>query len=84
MKTGRWICFGLLIVAATRGYAATPWHHPLSYAQGGYWRARVHLDVTNSSDRDFVGEPVQVALGKLGFAGQPAGALRVVDAKGRE
>jgi len=42
------------------------------------------MDVANRSGRDFAGEPVRVTVGKLGLTGQPAGALRVLDAKGRE
>ena len=72
------------LVAGAFVHAAQPWRHRLSYPRGGYWRVRVPVDVRNTSDRDFEGEPVRLRIDKLGLADQAAEALRVVDAQGHE
>ena len=85
---GRLWRLSCLVLAALLGgqsaHAAQPWHHGLSYPRGGYWRGRLPVDVRNTSERDFEGEPVRLRVDKLGLAGQPAEAMRVVDSKGRE
>jgi len=68
--------------------AMAPWHHDLAHANGGYWRMRVAVTVSNDTGKDAVGRPVEIRVGKgrgeLPLAGQSVAALRACNAEGAE
>ncbi|HIE53330.1 MAG TPA: hypothetical protein EYP85_16380, partial [Armatimonadetes bacterium] len=75
-------------VTSVAGEQPAPWHHPLSYDGGGYWRGRLTVRVTNLSGREVRGGSVEVSIGpgaeELNLVGQRAEAIRVCDVQGRE
>lgn len=66
----------MLLIAATVA-SASGWHHPLFLGRGGYWHARIRVEVTNQTDVALDGRPVA-----LGVGGQP-GQLQLVGAEAR-
>ena len=78
----------LLSLGAAAANAAAGWHHSLYLGNGDYWRARVQVDVRNDMDREALGEPVALRVGKgvgeADLVGARAEAVRVCDASGTE
>ena len=68
--------------------ATVRWHHDLAHANGGYWRMRVAVTVSNDTGQDAAGRPVEVRVGEgrgeLPLVGQRVAALRVCNAEGAE
>jgi len=68
--------------------AAPAWHHPLYLGNGGLWRQRIQVMISNDTDRAIAGEPVAVTVGKSAeqadLVGAAAEAVRVCDAAGSE
>lgn len=76
------------LLMAVAAQAAPTWHHPLYLGNGGLWRQRVVVTVTNNTDREVAGEPVTVAIGtatgQANLVGAAAEAVRVCNAAGVE
>ncbi|MBN2506410.1 MAG: DUF4091 domain-containing protein [Verrucomicrobia bacterium] len=62
--------------------AAVPWHPPFYLGNGGYWRQRVALTLTNPAAEPVAGEPVSLAL--PGLEGARVESLRACRADGIE
>lgn len=80
---------GLIAISCTGGrQAEDQWHHPLYMANQDYWRARITVEIYNSSVRDLFGEPVPIeigdGIGQLPLTGVEAGGIRAVDSQGTE
>jgi acetone carboxylase gamma subunit len=81
-------CIGFVCYFAAATAVAAEWHNSLYLGNGGYWRARVPVEVRNDSPRDAAGDPVAVRIGR--GAGEAdltwarAEAVRVCDGKGVE
>ena len=82
MARARFLMATLALTASMAAAATAPWHHDLSHANGGYWRARAAVTVSNNAGSDAQGRPVEVDVGAL--EGLPVAALRVCDAEGSE
>ncbi len=74
----------LLMWSSTLG--STGWHHPLYVSGGDYWRQRIRVDITNSSDRRLAGKQLQLQVGsnpgEVDLAGVAVKSVRVVDGSG--
>ncbi|MFQ6096585.1 MAG: carbohydrate binding domain-containing protein, partial [Armatimonadota bacterium] len=72
---------------ATAG-AQAPWHHPLYLHNGDYWRQRERVRIRNEMEREALGDPVTVRIGKgdgdADLVGALAEQVRVCDAQGTE
>ncbi|MGD8240337.1 MAG: DUF4091 domain-containing protein [Armatimonadota bacterium] len=80
-------CASLALAGAALPDTSVPWHQPLSYDAGAYWRVRVPVVITNRLDSPLQGTPVQVTIADAGTAeliGEPVASLRVVTAGGTE
>ncbi len=68
--------------------AAAPWADGLYIGDGGDWRQRIAVTVTNAGDRAVEGEPVELRIGtapgEVALAGAAADAVRVCDEGGTE
>jgi len=68
--------------------ASTPWRHPLCLANGGVWRQRIAIIVTNRLGRPVSGTPVPVRVGQADgearLAGREVRDLRVCNDRGDE
>ena len=73
------LAFLLLAPAAA---AAVPWQHSLCLANGGYWRQRAPVTITNGSADSVAGEPLGLSI--RGLAGARVESLRVCRADGVE
>ena len=64
------------------------WHHPLYMANNDYWRQRIPVTITNSLNRDLMGDPVKLQIGKSSgqarIAGAQAQSIRVTTSDGGE
>lgn len=80
-------CLAALAICAV-AWCEDPWHGDLSYANGGYWRVRVPVTVSNTGTDDALGSPVEVVVGngegQAHLVGLPVSALRVVSSGGAE
>ena len=69
-------------------FTAQAWHHPLSPGNGGLWRQRVEVVVTNPTDRAMAGAPATVRVGRgdgeTDLVATEAQGVRVCDARGVE
>ncbi len=77
----RSLLFAALVLANATAVAAE-WHHPLSLANHGYWRARIPVRVTNGSTNVIAGEPIVLRLPEL--TGANASSIRVCTGAGVE
>lgn len=65
-----------------------PWHYPLYLAGNDYWRQRIPIVVNNNTQRDIIGDPVDVQIGKgreqIPLVGVLAEGIRVINDKDAE
>ncbi len=80
----------LMVIAACLQTTApaTGWHHPLYLGNGGLWRQRVPIVVTNRSSKPLAGTTVAVTVGhgksEVPLAGARIGEIRVCNERGVE
>jgi hypothetical protein len=70
------------LLLAPAAAAAVPWQHSLCLANGGYWRQRAPVTITNGSADSVAGEPLGLSI--RGLAGARVESLRVCRADGVE
>ena len=83
------MCLALVVFATLMSdLAASTWHHPLYLDGGRWWSKRVAVRVTNGSDGDLAGFPVQLVIGsesgQLPLAGERVESVRVCEEDGTE
>ncbi len=70
----------LLIMVSTLSCVRIPqnksqWHHPLYIANNDYWRQRIPVSIQNNMDRELLGDPLEIKVGKDRGQAPLAGAL---------
>ncbi|MFC1717700.1 glycoside hydrolase domain-containing protein [Candidatus Poribacteria bacterium] len=67
---------------------SSSWHHPLYVGGGGYWNARIPVQILNNTDKDMAGTPISLTIGtgygELDLVGESAASVRVCDESGSE
>ncbi|MBM4155018.1 MAG: DUF4091 domain-containing protein [Lentisphaerae bacterium] len=79
---------GLGLAATLAAGAAVPWADGLYIGNGGDWRQRIAITVTNAGGHAVEGAPVELGVGagpgEIALAGAAADAIRVCDSNGTE
>lgn len=85
------VLFTLIIVADScvkNQQTSLPWHHPLYMANNNYWHQRIPVRIQNNMDRELLGDPVEIQIGRksgqIPLVGVEAAGVRVVNDKNTE
>jgi hypothetical protein len=78
----------IFILILTSSALSSSWHHPLYVGGGGYWKARIPVQILNHTDKAMAGTPISLTIGtdrgELEMAGESALSVRVCDESGSE